>query len=260
MSFRQHFSCSRKNWLYEDAYSNSFTQLQWTKSLKISIIWRALFFTWWVVNFIRAYIIHFPIGHSKLFPLIYLTRWGELAILSYSLVSLLTVAAAVIKKRDYEEANCLEKFSGFLAELCATTSLCITILYYTLDTGSWKYDSLYIHFLNFIFMFLDLWMIRTNFKFYHFWVISLFFACYVVVNAIVWATDNTVVPYDALNWGTKTGFSVGVSIGVIFAASPIIHGIMCLVVCLRKWLAGKCGENDDEVVAPQGKDNFAMEL
>jgi hypothetical protein len=128
------FSCARSNWLYTGASSNSFTKLQWTSSNALSLAWRALFFAWWSVNFIRGYIVDYPVSSlgNKIFPLAYLTRWGELFCLTYSLVSFLVVGYAVIRKRgkNDEEANGWEKFSGFLAETSVSVALMITILYY----------------------------------------------------------------------------------------------------------------------------------
>ena len=50
------FSCTRRNWRFTGASSNSFIKLQWTSCSAISLAWRALFFAWWSVNFIRGYI------------------------------------------------------------------------------------------------------------------------------------------------------------------------------------------------------------
>ena len=107
-------------------------------------------------------------------------------------------------------------------------------------------------------MFLDLWMNKVSFKWYHFWTVSIFSIFYIIANVSMWAADGTVL-YTTLDWGVNTGLSAGIAIGVVFVASPIIHGIMCLLVCLREFLASNCCKvTEQNRVVVGGHDNHGM--
>lgn len=256
---QEQFSCNRSNWLYSNTESSKFTRLQWTYCKWLSFVWRGLFLGWWGTNFIRHYIVNYPIGQPyDPFPLAYLTRWGELLCLVYAVVSFLVVGYDSMKKGDSTEASGFEKFSGFLAEMSTTMAVAITILYYALDTVTWSYSSIYAHLLNSVVMIIDLWLIAVPFKFYHFWASSVFSTCYIIVNVSIWAATSRVL-YSAMDWGNKTGLAAGVSVGVILAGIPILHGLMTAISCLREFLGRKCcGESKRAVITRRRNSSFEL--
>merc|ERR1712071_257322 len=130
----------RLSLLFTGASSGEFTLLEWSDSIKMSLIWRSAFLAYFVGTFIYNYVI-ITMGCNCTFALAYFTRWGELANLIYAIVSFAAVIVAIKKNRSPSEPNTtLESFSGFLMELSSTASIAVMILYYS--TASLPSDTL----------------------------------------------------------------------------------------------------------------------
>lgn len=248
----------RLSLLFTGASSGEFTLLEWSDSIKMSLIWRSAFLAYFVGTFIYNYVI-IAMGCNCTFPLAYFTRWGELANLIYAIVSFATVMVAIKKNRSPSEPNTtLETFSGFLMELSSTASIAVMILYYstaslpsdTLEENvAWTFGSLNVHMFMVVLHLIDSFSIRVRRRIGHFWLSSTFMLCYVIVNFAIFVI--TLVRFNkALDWMMRPELAAGIGIGAAVLGMPILHAVWCLLTLFRVKVSDKVkmvGVGDDSL-------------
>ncbi len=254
-------------------------------------------YRWIITLLFFAYLLKTGIESKSLYFLEYLTVWGLITLVLYSIWSSATVTYTfiyklILKKPSYYSNRFVSTPTDNTAACCnytgtdsiswyhkvlwvfftisTETAFGITLLFWTvlyprldLKIGD---DDIFIHLLNGLSAYFDLWITGIPVRIYHFYIPCIFGCIYSAFTGIHYVTlvvPNTTAPiYPVLDYGTNPTTAIAFATLVPLVISPLIHLFFFGSYLLRQKILFKIKRNcrtlsDNETILllPNEEDN-----
>ena len=237
---------------------NNAVNLRFTKDNRISVIYRLIYALSWTIHFIY---LHITTGHQRKETEIYswwkfafLTKWGEILCVVYSIFSFLSVL-----KRDSIK---IHKISSILQTSATGLAIGITFMYIFILGDLRKYwiyyntyRDIYWHQMNTYLSVIDLFLTSNGVFIEALFFLQVFGVVYGFVNWLVWFKTGLLV-YPNIGWeGEKLKMSIGLFIFMVLLGLPILYLVVLGLAKFRDWIYAKLIKTD-ETENPDELENF----
>lgn len=203
---------------------------------------------------------------------IFLTNWGYFSVSSFLVLSSVVTLWYHCKEKHQDDVaiemrvptdpereengfhfppRCHHKTLWVLYSIAANIGILITVLYWSLLAGNTNYAGAELaldistHVLNTLFVVVDLMLSSMPIRVLHMIYPMLFSFVYMIFSVIFWAAEGTNpinhkrYIYAVLDYSKNPGFAVGLCIGLIFVAVPLVQLLIYGLYRLRVFAAKK---------------------